>query len=156
PTIRAQRELAEDLLGASGVARRSTGPASEYRSARRRIAGPRRRVRSRDEDARDDRQAIRVVTDRQGRDPLIPALLVEREALRDERDADAMQPGFDRQAHRQALAHLRHRATDVSIRQRIVVRAPELGGMDDDAVDQDLKLERRLEPFHSADRAARR
>ena len=126
PAVGAQREAAEDLVGARGIAHGIARPAREDGSARRRIAGPRRIVRSRDERARDDRPAIAVVADRQVRSVRIEQLLLEREALRDERDADAMQPGAHAQAHRQPRRHLHHRAADVAVRERVVLDTAEL------------------------------
>src|SRR5882672_827980 len=65
-----------------------------------------------------------------------------------------MQPRGYRYTHRKPRAHLHHRTPDVPVRQRVVVGASELGGMNDGTVEQDLKLEGCLEPLHSADRAA--
>src|SRR6185503_17279505 len=80
PAISAQREAAENLVGARCVALRRARPASKNRSARRRVAGPGRVVWPRDEHARDDRPAVTVVADRQIGSVGIEQLLLERKA----------------------------------------------------------------------------
>ena len=67
-----------------------------------------------------------------------------------------MEAGAHLQTHRQPLADLLDRGADVAVRERVVVHAAELRGVNDLVVEQDLQLERRLEPFGSAHRAARR
>ncbi len=67
-----------------------------------------------------------------------------------------MQPGAHLQAHRQPLADALNRRADVAVRERVVLHAAELCGVNDLIVEQDLQLERRLEAFGTAHRAARR
>ena len=156
PAVGAQREAAEDLVGACGIAHGVARPAREDSSARRRIAGPRGVIWPHDERARDDRPAIAVVTDRQVRSIGIEQLLLEREALRDESNADAMQSGAHAQAHRQPRRDLHHRAADVAVRERVILDTAKLGRVNEGAVEQDLQLEGFLETLDPAYRAARR
>ena len=79
--------------------------------------------------------------------------MLDREALHDEREAEPVRPRRDGQRHAQALLRRGRRTALIAIRQRVVLEPAECGAMHGLAVEQDLKLERRLkalEPAHGA------